>query len=82
MIDQITVCTHCRDFAGAVAFQQAPETAKKAVPTGSAHLVFIPEKLKCTSMDSESMSVFKSSNQKFTFRTSGKFEKKGKFTCT
>ena len=79
MIDQITVCTHCRDFAGAVAFQQAPETAKKAVPTGSANLVFIPYKLKF----SLSLCLYlKVTTKSCLSEKNNKFEEKGKFTST
>ena len=73
MIDQITVCTHCRDFAGAVAFQQNP------VLTGSANLVFIPYKLKCIL----SLCLYLKVTQKSCLsEKNDKFEEKGKFTST
>ena len=65
MIDQITVCTHCRDFAGAVAFQQAPETEKKSGSDWLCKSGIYTLKVK---MYSEPMSVFKSNTEKLSFR--------------
>ena len=64
---------YCRDFAGAVAFQQNP------VLTGSANLVFIPYKLKF----SLSLCLYlKVTTKSCLSEKNNKFEEKGKFTST